>query len=333
MIMENFYTQLKSKPAKKKHLKSFVLLAIIMSLGMILSSCGGDSADPIPKPKADFSVEVKGKTVTFTNKSVAEGEKVTYAWDFNDESTSEEMSPSHTYEANGTYLVKLTVKNESGTDEKSSVLEIVNIKIDGDFSDWDDVTAVSNTGKGSLTKMKVDNLGKDKLFFYVEGTSEMTSFFDLYLDLDHDPTGASDTTGYRASVYPKAGPVGCDVLFEGFFGSTTGREGNGMFYGIFFASKDDDSEVGFGDRDEPAIDPNMMAYTDLKAVGDGFALEFSIDLKFLPERVKVSEEIQLFIDEWANKASEAEDKWWSGYTGNFPEQDQEESLPVRYKFK
>ena len=105
--------------------------------------------------------------MTFTNTTV--GEELTYAWDFGDGSTSTDESPEHTYEANGSYIAKLTATNTSGVDESEAVLEIINITIDGDVADWADVETLASYADGeagSMLEVKVENLGTDKLFFY-----------------------------------------------------------------------------------------------------------------------------------------------------------------------
>ncbi len=58
-------------------------------------------------------------TVQFTDQSVSAGTS-TYAWDVNNDGTTEysTKSPSHTYTAAGTYTVKLTVTNASGSDSE-----------------------------------------------------------------------------------------------------------------------------------------------------------------------------------------------------------------------
>jgi len=58
---------------------------------------------------ANFSSSVSDKTATFTNSSAGGLGDVTYSWDFGDGSTSMEASPSHTYSADGSYSVTLTV--------------------------------------------------------------------------------------------------------------------------------------------------------------------------------------------------------------------------------
>ncbi len=64
--------------------------------------------------KADFSYNVSGKKVTFTNLSTAGN----YTWDFGDGNSSTETAPEHTFAQNGTYYVCLTVANACGSDYK-----------------------------------------------------------------------------------------------------------------------------------------------------------------------------------------------------------------------
>ncbi|WNY23344.1 hypothetical protein MmiHf6_06510 [Methanimicrococcus hongohii] len=67
-------------------------------------------------PVADFSGTptsgVGPLSVQFTDKS--QGSSLTYSWDFGDGTTSTSKDPKHTYSAEGTYTVKLTVKNTYG---------------------------------------------------------------------------------------------------------------------------------------------------------------------------------------------------------------------------
>ena len=70
--------------------------------------------------KADFTFEAEALTVKFTNKS--EGAEA-YLWNFGDENTSTEASPEHTYDAAGTYTVKLTVQDADGN-AKSAEKEV-----------------------------------------------------------------------------------------------------------------------------------------------------------------------------------------------------------------
>jgi PKD repeat protein len=71
-------------------------------------------------PTAQFTASVMAGqtplTVQFTDKSVSTG-TTTYAWDINNDGIVDYTSknPSHIYQTTGTYTVKLTVKNESGS--------------------------------------------------------------------------------------------------------------------------------------------------------------------------------------------------------------------------
>jgi outer membrane protein assembly factor BamB len=72
-------------------------------------------------PVASFSASlVSGAAplaVQFTDSS--SNSPTSWAWDFGDGSTSTEQSPSHTYVADGTYSVTLTVTNSVGTDAET----------------------------------------------------------------------------------------------------------------------------------------------------------------------------------------------------------------------
>ncbi|MDI9394115.1 MAG: PKD domain-containing protein, partial [Euryarchaeota archaeon] len=57
--------------------------------------------------------------VKFTDTST--GTPASWEWDFGDGSTSTEQNPTHTYTAEGTYTVKLTVSNSLGSDSEEKV--------------------------------------------------------------------------------------------------------------------------------------------------------------------------------------------------------------------
>lgn len=78
---------------------------------------------PGPKPKAGFEFEkTSPNTVKFTNTST---NATTYNWDFGDGTTSTELSPTHTYSADGAYTVKLTAIDGMGQmDSKTADITI-----------------------------------------------------------------------------------------------------------------------------------------------------------------------------------------------------------------
>ena len=58
-------------------------------------------------------------TVSFTNTSA--GDELTYLWNFGDGGTSTQSNPTHTFQA-GAWEVILTVTNDNGTDQSSTVI-------------------------------------------------------------------------------------------------------------------------------------------------------------------------------------------------------------------
>ncbi len=64
-------------------------------------------------PQADFSYNISGATVSFTDLSA--GNPTSWLWSFGDSQTSTQQNPTHTYDQDGTYTVALTVTNNCGT--------------------------------------------------------------------------------------------------------------------------------------------------------------------------------------------------------------------------
>ena len=91
----------------------YVKFLLIFALtAMAVVSCIIEEPEPI-KPVAEFTSAAKKLTVVFTNSSK---HATSYAWDFGDEKTSTEESPSHTFAKAGTYTVKLTATGKGGSD-------------------------------------------------------------------------------------------------------------------------------------------------------------------------------------------------------------------------
>jgi PKD repeat protein len=97
-------------------------LLYFLALGLILTtlSCNkapvDDTPDPVAGPKASLFVAryifATGETVSFINKSTNYNSS---SWDFGDGTKSTLTNPVKTYTKAGSYIVKLTVKNSSGT--------------------------------------------------------------------------------------------------------------------------------------------------------------------------------------------------------------------------
>ncbi len=105
--------------------KKIFIWSLVATLFMFCSP-DDDSNNLYPEvvPNFSFSIDHLTKEVTFTNTST--GGNI-YLWDFGDGNTSTEANPIHTYEADGTYTVTLTVTNAAGTSESISYEVIVDL--------------------------------------------------------------------------------------------------------------------------------------------------------------------------------------------------------------
>lgn len=78
--------------------------------------------EPAPQPSAEFTFEVSGLTVLFTDAST--GAPTQRRWQFGDGKESTALSPQHAYEAPGTFTVLLTVSNSTGESSKSKFVTV-----------------------------------------------------------------------------------------------------------------------------------------------------------------------------------------------------------------
>jgi chitodextrinase len=95
---------------------------------------GGDQ-----KPVASFSSNIIGMNVSFKDASTDDKGVSKWAWNFGDNSSSTQPSPSHNYASAGTYNVSLTVTDTIG--QSSSMSQLV--KIGGDSGGCGNVAAWS----------------------------------------------------------------------------------------------------------------------------------------------------------------------------------------------
>lgn len=189
-------------------IKNIIFAGIIGLVMLVITSC--EKEEDTNSVKAVFSYVTDGFKVNFTDFSQNAKE---YIWDFGDESEfSTKPNPVHIYRQKGEFLVTLSVKNE---EKVSTFIDTVfiagpNIKIDGDFTDWEyvDYSHVNKDGGGNLLAVKTF-ASAGYINFYIEGTEDFNlAIFDLYIDADNDPE-----TGFKTWMYPEAS--GAEFLLEG----------------------------------------------------------------------------------------------------------------------
>jgi PKD repeat protein len=78
--------------------------------------------DPLAAPVADFTFEVSGLSVLFTDAST--GSPTAWSWSFGDNKSSTAQSPMHTFPEAGSYTVSLTVTAAGGQSTKSKFVTV-----------------------------------------------------------------------------------------------------------------------------------------------------------------------------------------------------------------
>lgn len=104
-------------------------IQVILFAAGILSIQGSCNPDT-PPAKTDANFSVAGyempvpANIAFLNTST---NATSYFWDFGDGTTSTSSNPTHTYNFDGTYLLKLRVTGASGTDSACKLLTLTSI--------------------------------------------------------------------------------------------------------------------------------------------------------------------------------------------------------------
>ena len=112
-------------------------------------------------------------------------EIVSYAWDFGDGNSSDEVSPTHTYAASGPYTVMLTVTDARGASSSSTTTVTVDVPVGEDIAFR--AAANEQTNSTSVT-VSIPNTVEpgDTLLLFVTGNRSDVSM--------SDPTGGSSWT-------------------------------------------------------------------------------------------------------------------------------------------
>ncbi|TYR33860.1 PKD domain-containing protein [Sphingobacterium phlebotomi] len=233
-----------------------------IAITLLIFSC--DKEDGDSETKAVFSYVADGFVVNFTNFST---EATEYLWDFGDGTgeTSTRKSPQYVFKAKGDYLVSLTAKNGDLTSTFIDTVTIIgpNIKIDGDFTDWEHVEYnIINEGTSGGTISSVKTFASPThLNFLLEGTMDMEfAILQVYLDTDKNPA-----TGYPGWQYPAGS--GADYKLEG---SITDEWG-----GLQVHSGNPADDWG-GFSGDIASFPEVIDYSEMKTTEGKNVIEFSV---------------------------------------------------------
>lgn len=249
---------------KKNKLTQYVTMLVAL---LLLTACSSDSSssDSATKPTADFSFTNDGSTFTFTNLS-KNGTK--YRWDFGDlYYPSSEKDPVYTYQIGGEIRVSLTVTNDAGEEDfitkviSAPIIKIIDVKIDGDFAEWEDVavTDQNTSGNGSIQKIKIWAKGAN-VSVYLEGNKKMQlELVDMFINTD-----GNTQTGFLHGNWP--GGSGAEFLFEGPMVS------NG--WGAFYNHTDPNGGWGWAAIAGSGASLNTSALVSLNDTTN--AMEFSI---------------------------------------------------------
>ena len=142
-------------------------------------------------PVAGFTWTANELEVSFTDTSTDDGASLTYAWDFGDGNTSTDANPVHTYAADGTYAVSLTVTDEDANSDTHTA--DVEVSTEPDAIDLTNGTTLSGlsgaAGSDTLYRLVVPQGATGPLIFRsYAGTGNVT----LYVSYGEVPT----TTAY-----------------------------------------------------------------------------------------------------------------------------------------
>lgn len=140
------------------------------------SPCAGSNNIP---PTADFSFSCSSLSCSFdaTSSSDSDGSIVSYEWDFGDTQLGNGMTLSHDYASSGSFNVKLTVTDDSGSSsETSQIVSVSNAAIQLT------VNGYKVKGNKFVDIMWSGALGNDVLIYRNNGLISTASNTGLYTD-------------------------------------------------------------------------------------------------------------------------------------------------------
>lgn len=171
------------------------------------------SSSNVP-PTADFTYSATDLTVDFTDSSTdPDGIIVSWYWDFGDGNTATIQNPSHTYAADGTYTVTLTVADDDTATDTTS--QSVTVSTGGGADSYMYVSDISWSSAGphlkSIVTIKEDSGG------FVSGATVYYTLTNQNTGDSKGFTGVTDSNGQIEFMWKRA-PSG---YYEGIVTSIT----------------------------------------------------------------------------------------------------------------
>jgi hypothetical protein len=137
-------------------------------------------------PQASFEYATEGLSVVFTNTSTGSDD---FLWDFGNDSISDLIDPTHTYEDEGEFLVCLSATNPCGTEEFCVELSLSNI-VTGVSIAEDELSLLPNpsnsifnlvmkNASGAVQIIVTDNMGREVLMENFSATGNSARTIDM----------------------------------------------------------------------------------------------------------------------------------------------------------
>jgi len=259
----------------KNLLLGMFLFSLVFTVG-----CEDDSSSVDP-PTARFNYTVdenNGLLVNFTNASLNAD---SYSWNFGDDESSTETSPSHTYAADGEYTVTLTATNSGGSTSASETLTLTSVLTLADLNDTWKVAPEAgalavgpNQGDGSWWSLSEADLTTRSCFMDDKYTLNADGSFSIEMDGETWLEPWQNEAGAEICGAPVAPHDGSGSYTYEATETTLTLSGTGAFMGLPKAG----NEGELSSATPPAV-PESIIYTIAEFVRDGAGKRLILDIE------------------------------------------------------